>query len=347
MNDLVSVIVPVYNVEKYLDKCVQSIVTQTYTNLEIIMVDDGSPDNCPKMCDEWARKDSRIKVIHKENAGVSSARNEGLDFAKGKWVMFVDADDIVSKDIIIMLLENTNSEDTLALCCMCKNQLKLDKYNENVECKIYTIDDIIESDIEKIDQSFNVNFTSPWARIFSLNIIKINNLKFSEKVIYGEDYVFNLNYWIKISNIKIIKFIGYYYRTNSNSISSNHKSDAYSEKMKISRELFSKEINFIYQTYFSHININSHNTNVSRILNRMLAIPLDKIKENKTQIINLSKTLENELFPDETAKNYSRNKFARFTKGRIIKYARSHDYKKLIATIYIYRFIKELVFKFR
>ena len=93
--DLVSVIVPVYRVEDYLDRCVQSIVDQTYRNLEIILVDDGSPDNCGAMCDVWATKDSRIKVIHKENGGVSSARNAALDCIQGKYVFFVDSDDYI------------------------------------------------------------------------------------------------------------------------------------------------------------------------------------------------------------------------------------------------------------
>jgi len=93
MNQLISVIVPVYIVEPYLDRCVQSIVNQTYKNLEIILVDDGSPDNSPAMCDAWAEKDSRIRVIHKENGGVSSARNAGLDMATGSYITFVDADD--------------------------------------------------------------------------------------------------------------------------------------------------------------------------------------------------------------------------------------------------------------
>ena len=95
-DELITVIVPVYKVEKYLDRCVQSIVDQTYTNLEIILVDDGSPDNCPKMCDEWAKKDKRIKVIHKQNGGLSDARNAGLEKAKGKYVGFVDSDDYIS-----------------------------------------------------------------------------------------------------------------------------------------------------------------------------------------------------------------------------------------------------------
>ena len=91
--DLISVIVPVYKVEAYLDRCVQSIVDQTYTNLEIILVDDGSPDNCPAMCDAWAERDNRIKVIHKENGGQALARNVGMTIATGEYIAFVDSDD--------------------------------------------------------------------------------------------------------------------------------------------------------------------------------------------------------------------------------------------------------------
>ena len=96
---LISVIVPVYKVEPYLDKCVRSIVGQTYTNLEIILVDDGSPDNCPAMCDEWAEKDSRIKVIHKANGGLSDARNAGLVVASGELIGFVDSDDWIEPEM--------------------------------------------------------------------------------------------------------------------------------------------------------------------------------------------------------------------------------------------------------
>lgn len=114
---LISVIVPVYNVEKYLDKCVDSIVNQTYKNLEIILVDDGSPDNCPKMCDNWAKKDKRIKVIHKENGGVSSARNVGIDNAKGEYIGFVDSDDWTEKKYIQKLYEVLIQENAdIALC---------------------------------------------------------------------------------------------------------------------------------------------------------------------------------------------------------------------------------------
>ena len=107
MNEqLISVIVAVYNVEKYLDKCVESIVNQTYHELEIILVDDGSKDNSGKICDEWAEKDSRIHVIHKQNGGLSDARNYGLKASNGEWICFVDGDDYISLNMYEKLYKN-------------------------------------------------------------------------------------------------------------------------------------------------------------------------------------------------------------------------------------------------
>ncbi|MDI1303790.1 MAG: glycosyltransferase, partial [bacterium] len=94
-NELISIIIPIYGVEKYIDKCILSVINQTYKNLEIILVDDGSPDNCPAICDQYAKKDSRIRVIHKINGGLSSARNSGIDIATGKYITFVDSDDSI------------------------------------------------------------------------------------------------------------------------------------------------------------------------------------------------------------------------------------------------------------
>lgn len=100
MNSLISIVVPIYNVEQYLQKCVDSIINQTYKNLEIILVDDGSPDNCPKICDEYAKQDSRIKVIHKENGGLSDARNAGMKIATGEYISFIDSDDWAKSEMI-------------------------------------------------------------------------------------------------------------------------------------------------------------------------------------------------------------------------------------------------------
>ena len=116
MNKLISIIVPVYKVEKYLVKCVDSIINQTYSNLEIILVDDGSPDMCPKICDKYAEKDSRIKVIHKENGGLSDARNHGIDIATGDYITFIDSDDFYELDLFEKFIENITNKDCDIYC---------------------------------------------------------------------------------------------------------------------------------------------------------------------------------------------------------------------------------------
>ena len=115
--DLISIIVPVYKVEQYLDKCVNSIINQTYTSLEIILVDDGSPDNCGKMCDDYARADMRVKVIHKQNGGVSSARNAGLEIAQGEFIAFVDSDDYLGKDMYEKLIAKQKEKNADVVFC--------------------------------------------------------------------------------------------------------------------------------------------------------------------------------------------------------------------------------------
>ena len=111
MNDKISVIVPIYKVEKYLKRCVDSIINQTYKNLEIILVDDGSPDNCGRICDEYAKTDDRIRVIHKENGGLSDARNAGIDIASGEYLSFIDSDDWVDENFINLLYKNIVEND--------------------------------------------------------------------------------------------------------------------------------------------------------------------------------------------------------------------------------------------
>lgn len=117
MNDLISVIVPIYKVEPYLDKCIASIVNQTYKNLEIILVDDGSPDNCPAMCDSWAERDSRIRVIHKPNGGLSDARNAGMAVATGELLAFVDSDDWISPDMYEYLYQRLTEDGSDVAAC--------------------------------------------------------------------------------------------------------------------------------------------------------------------------------------------------------------------------------------
>ena len=139
MSEKITVIIPIYKVEKYLDRCVESVVNQTYSNLEIILVDDGSTDNCPNMCDEWANKDNRIVVIHKQNGGLSDARNAALDICTGKYVTFVDSDDTIESNMVEYLygLISENSAD-LSIC-----DLKYISENAKVQNRISDNDDIV------------------------------------------------------------------------------------------------------------------------------------------------------------------------------------------------------------
>ena len=116
MNELVSVIVPVYKTEKYLNYCINSIVSQTYNNLEIILIDDGSPDRCPAICDLWKEKDERIKVFHQVNAGGGQARNLALDKSKGKFVIFVDSDDYIAPFMIEFLYNQFQDDVDIVEC---------------------------------------------------------------------------------------------------------------------------------------------------------------------------------------------------------------------------------------
>jgi len=116
-NEKISIIVPVYNVERYIRKCVKSLINQTYKNIEIILVNDGSPDNCGQICDDFAREDRRIVVIHKENGGLCSARNAGLSVATGKYIGFVDSDDWIRADMYEYLYINAKSHDADIACC--------------------------------------------------------------------------------------------------------------------------------------------------------------------------------------------------------------------------------------
>ena len=134
----VSIIVPVYNVEPYLDHCVQSIAEQTYKDLEIILVDDGSKDHCPAMCDAWGQKDPRIKVIHKPNGGVSDARNRGLDIATGRYVCFIDADDYVSPSLVEKLVRDSR-EDGISVCAFRNVSFKETTESTNVPEKTFTL----------------------------------------------------------------------------------------------------------------------------------------------------------------------------------------------------------------
>ena len=148
MNPLISVIVPIYKVEKYLDRCVESLINQTYKNLEIILVDDGSPDNSPAMCDNYAKKDSRIKVVHKKNGGLSDASNVGMSVATGEFISFIDSDDYVSDDFFEVLYNTMITEKSdIVECSVVKfyEDNLFDKHNDDNEITTFSTVDALSA----------------------------------------------------------------------------------------------------------------------------------------------------------------------------------------------------------
>ena len=230
--NLVSIIVPVYNVEKYLERCVESIRRQTYENLEIILVDDGSPDNCGVMCDMFKSQDKRIKVIHKKNEGLGLTRNAGLNIATGDYVTFIDSDDWIDADHIMNLLNA--SVDTEADICFggCTRVFSSgDKTTDKNNYKDFTYKGCeIEEHVllpmigAKVGDNEDVGFqSSVCMNLYKMAIIQKNNLRFgSEKVMIAEDVFFNLRY-LKLCQKAIgIPIVSYNYFINTQSISQKY-----------------------------------------------------------------------------------------------------------------------------
>ena len=207
--DLVSIIVPIYKVEKYLDECVRSVVNQTCSDLEIILVDDGSPDNCGAMCDAWALKDSRIKVIHKENGGVSAARNTGIEAAAGKWILFVDSDDVISPDMVQALLDVSTDGNRLAVSSVERFTDKV-SFGGGRPHEVYGI-------------GKNLAATRGglycWGVLYSRALITKCGLQFDKSLRNIEDVVWNGIYLRYISEAVYVD-VPYFYRINPTSITS-------------------------------------------------------------------------------------------------------------------------------
>lgn len=226
---LVSVIVPIYNVEKYLDECITTILSQTYENLDIILIDDESPDRCPQICDEYARKDSRIRVIHKKNGGLGFARNCGLDIAKGKYVLFADSDDYLAETAVETLVRFASEYDAQYVkgafskiddtkTILFEKTQKFKVFNENtIEYELRPR--MLGSSPSKSD-SIEM---SVWASLYDMDIINSNNLRFdSERSLVCEDLPFNLSYLAHCTTALMITEKIYYYRYNPNSLSARY-----------------------------------------------------------------------------------------------------------------------------
>nr|WP_319999866.1 glycosyltransferase [uncultured Draconibacterium sp.] len=211
-NILVSIIVPIYNVEKYLSQCIKSIINQTHTNLEIILVNDGSPDNSGKIADKYASTDNRISVIHKKNAGVSSARNSGIDKATGNYICFSDADDLLEPDYVEYLLNLAvvNNADISYTSEMFTTFHKQQLSTDNIQ--IYSPEEATEAIL-----CYRVPI-GVYCKMFKKDFLKNNSLRFIHSVFIGEGFNFNTACFQRANKVvKGQKKIYFYRRDNSES----------------------------------------------------------------------------------------------------------------------------------
>lgn len=250
----ISVIVPVYNVEKYLPRCIDSILNQTFSDFEILLIDDGSSDNSGNICNEYAKRDSRIKVFHKKNGGVSSARNLGLDNAKGKWTIFVDSDDWIEPDFFI--LDKYENSDII------QKSYKL--ITEDGSCKHrYVKDRTINNRNDLFNFFVQKRNNALWDKFISTDLIK--HKRFNENIKIGEDFLFFLSL---IGDVKTYSFCStgcynYIIRRNSAMQTINQKPHErlkilYENLYQVSRitsdqKLYNLGKCIIYETYINSI----------------------------------------------------------------------------------------------
>ncbi|MFJ7728150.1 glycosyltransferase [Neobacillus sp. NPDC097160] len=220
---IVSIIVPVYNVEAYLERCITSLFNQTLQDIEIILVNDGSNDKCGEICEKFAKEDSRIKVIHKLNEGLSSARNSGLNNANGTYIGFIDADDWVEKQMFEVLVNNATTHNSDIVVCNYRSAYCFEKPQNSKAC--LTLDDGL-IDVSKIGLSrYILDFFLPfkhaycvWNKLYKHDLIKRHNIRFEpNQDIYAEDLLFNLYYFCHTRLISTTPevFVNYFKRSNS------------------------------------------------------------------------------------------------------------------------------------
>ena len=223
MSNLVTVIVPVYKVEKYLNKCVDSILEQSYRNLEIILVDDGSPDECGRICDDYAKKDSRIVVIHKENGGLSSARNVALDVAKGDWILCVDSDDYIHPEMYSRLMKDIIDHDVLLSFCQF-NRFKdggmIEEFSLSNNTSLYSPHDVI------FESLVGERWWEAWTKLFHRSLF--SSLRFPEGRT-NEDYAIMMYIYDLCEKVAVNWNHLYFYRLREGSITTSsiniHKFD--------------------------------------------------------------------------------------------------------------------------
>lgn len=217
----VSVIIPVFKAEKYLNRCLDSILAQSYTDFELILIDDGSPDHSGEICDEYAKKDTRVRVFHTKNSGPALSRNVGLENSNGRWVTFVDSDDWIELDAFQVLVDNAFDVD-MVISGRIVDKLGKEISRELPTSGLFISDSKTSLWMDCIDSFCCRDYI--WNRLYRMDIIKGNNLYFRD-VRTGEDTIFNIEYHAFCKAIKIISYAYYHYQIIGDSISRGYQPD--------------------------------------------------------------------------------------------------------------------------
>lgn len=241
-----SLILPVYNGEKYVKRCVNSLLRQEYTDYEIILVDDGSTDSSGSICDKLADKNNNIFAYHKENGGLSDARNYGMDRAKGNYILFIDSDDWVDEKLLISLHNHLNKSNVDIL------KFGFQKMQEgNYKNTFFSYFNIGVYDRRQIEETILPYTIGPkrlfcyeqnacksvWSHVYSLNFLRENNIRFvSEREILNEDYLFNLHTLLYAKSLEVTHYILYYYDYREGSLSKRYITNEFERKLKLHRE---------------------------------------------------------------------------------------------------------------
>lgn len=225
MDCTISVIVPVYNSEKYLKRCIDSILNQTYKAIELILVDDGSPDNCGKICDEYAKKDKRVRVIHKTNAGVSAARNSGLEIASGNYATFVDSDDYIEPEMYGNMMEKVHQYNCDVVMCDCIKDFTdhSEIYTHDIRAGFYDKEQLVNEYYPHLLMMENVEYPATISNgLILFNRNKLGNLRYVVGVRYSEDLLFGAQLVYNTDSFYYMKEQAYYHYY-MNPTSATHK----------------------------------------------------------------------------------------------------------------------------
>lgn len=248
MSYKISVIVPVYKVEEYLDRCINSILNQTFKKFELILVDDGSPDKCGLICDKYAQKDSRIKVIHKDNEGLSAARNSGIEIAKGEYIAFVDSDDYIDKRMYEELYNVAiNNKSDIVIC----DYQKIYSNNESDNCKsvnTYKVENLSKTQaLSRLYDADSSAYIVAWNKLYKKSLF--DKLRYPIGRLYEDEFItYKLLYYS--NNITYLPLKLYYYMQREGSITSSKKESK--ERLDVI-VAFKERLEFIYENDINYL----------------------------------------------------------------------------------------------